>query len=245
MEFLANCLHDLTALGPGGLATLAGALFLAGLAGGATHCAAMCGPFVLAQAAAGAGRRTGDGVIARLSGAALVPYHAGRMIGYATLGALAGGLAGLASLATGLRFLLAALLFVAAALMFAQASHRVAALLPRLAAPRLPGVLERRLGPLLAAPGGWRGVGLGLLLSALPCGLLYGALAAAAASGSALAGAISMAAFVAGTVPALAGVALLGRFFGRRNGPALRMAAVVLFALNGAVLTAMAVRMLA
>ncbi len=48
-EFLANCLHGLEALGPGGLWAVMGALFLAGLAGGASHCAAMCGPFVLAQ----------------------------------------------------------------------------------------------------------------------------------------------------------------------------------------------------
>jgi hypothetical protein len=32
-----------------GMATLALALFLVGLTGGATHCTAMCGPFVLAQ----------------------------------------------------------------------------------------------------------------------------------------------------------------------------------------------------
>jgi sulfite exporter TauE/SafE len=245
MEYLANCLHDLTALGPGGLAALMGALFLAGLAGGATHCAAMCGPFVLAQAGALADRSAAGGVLQRLSGAALLPYHAGRMLGYGMLGALAGGVAGLASLATGLRFVLAGLLLVAALLMFAQASARVAAALPRFHGPRLPRALEARLGALLAAPGGWRGVGLGLLLSALPCGLLYAALAAAAASGSALAGALAMIAFVAGTVPAMIGVALLGRFFGRRNGPAFRIAGIALFALNGAVLTAMAIRMIA
>ena len=52
---LADCLHALDALGPGGLPTLLGALFLAGLAGGVTHCTTMCAPFVLAQAATGLG----------------------------------------------------------------------------------------------------------------------------------------------------------------------------------------------
>jgi len=244
VEYLANCLHDLTALGPGGLAALSGALFLAGLAGGATHCAAMCGPFVVAQVAASA-QHTGAGALARLSGAALLPYHLGRALGYGMLGALAGGLAGIASLASGLRYGLAALLLLAALLMLAQASARLAALLPRMPQPRLPQALEARLGRLLGAPTGLRGVALGLMLSALPCGLLYAALAAAAASGSALGGAIAMLSFVAGTVPALVGVALLGRFFGRRNGPALRVAAMILFVLNGAVLAAMAIRMLA
>jgi uncharacterized protein len=247
---LADCLHSLAALGPGGLSALMGALFLAGLAGGATHCATMCAPFVLAQAAVGADRGAGGGVLRRLSGAALLPYHCGRMLGYAALGGLAGGAAGLVAMASGLRLVLAALLALAALLMFAQASDRLAAWLPRLPwarrlTPRLPAVLERRLGALLAAPGGGRGVLLGLLLSALPCGLLYGALAAAAASGSALAGALAMAAFVLGTMPALMGVALLGRFFGRRQGPALRLGGAMLFAFNGVVLLGMAVRLAA
>jgi sulfite exporter TauE/SafE len=221
------------------------ALFLAGLAGGATHCAGMCGPFVIAQSAAVADRAAAGGVLARVAGAALLPYHLGRVLGYAVLGAAAGGFAGVVALGTGFRFVLAGLLGIAAVLMLAQASVRIAALLPRLPAPRLPGVLERRLGALLAAPTGLRGVALGLMLSALPCGLLYGALAGAAATGSALGGALAMAAFVVGTVPALVGVALLGRFFGRRAGPGMRLAGAALFALNGVVLAAMAVRAVA
>lgn len=242
MEFPANCLHGLAALGPGGVPAVMAALFLAGLAGGVTHCAGMCGPFVIAQSAAVADRAAAGGVLARIAGAALLPYHAGRMLGYALLGASAGGFAGVVALGTGFRFLPAGLLVLAALLMFAQASARIAALLPRAPAPRLPGALERRLGALVAAPTGLRGVALGLMLSALPCGLLYGALAGAAATGSALGGALAMAAFVAGTVPALVGVALFGRFFGRRAGPGLRAAGAALFALNGALLAAMAVR---
>lgn len=245
MDFVASCLHDLTALGPGGLAAVMSALFLAGLAGGATHCAGMCGPFVIAQAAAVADKAAAGGWVARLSGAALLPYHLGRGIGYGALGAAAGGLAGVVALGTGFRFVLAGLLAAAALLMFAQASARIAAMLPKLPAPRLPAVLERRLGALIAAPTGLRGVALGLMLSALPCGLLYGALAAAAATGSVLGGALAMLAFVAGTMPALMGVALLGRFFGRRAGPGMRMAGAALFALNGIMLAAMAVRVVA
>jgi len=245
MEFLANCLHDLTALGPGGVPAVMAVLFLAGLAGGATHCAGMCGPFVVAQAAAVAERAASGGMLARLSGAALAPYHLGRMLGYGVLGAGAGGLAGVLALGTGFRFVLAAMLLLAAVLMFAQASARVAALLPRLPAPRLPGGLQARLAGLLAAPRGLRGVALGLMLSALPCGLLYGALAGAAATGSALGGALAMAAFVAGTVPALVGVALFGRFFGRRAGFGMRVAGAALFTLNGVMLAAMAVRVVA
>ena len=59
---------------------------------------------------------------------------------------------------------------------------------------------------------------LGLLLSALPCGLLYAALAAAAASGSALAGGLALLAFVDRTMPALSGAALLGGFLRAPSG---------------------------
>lgn len=244
IEALANCLHDLTALGPGGIVALVSALFLAGLAGGVTHCAGMCAPFVLAQAAAGAERAGGAGMLTRLAGAALLPYHAGRMLGYAALGALAGAGAGLVSQLTGLRFMLAGLLAVAAVLMLSQAAERLGRGWLHLPAPGLPLGLQATLRTLLASPTGWRGVGLGLLLSALPCGLLYAALAAAAASGSALGGALGMAAFVAGTAPGLMGVALLGRLFARVSGPALRLAGAALFALNGVVLAGMAWRML-
>jgi hypothetical protein len=184
-------------------------------------------------------------MLTRLAGAALAPYHLGRMLGYGLLGAAAGGLAGVVALGSGFRVLLAVLLALAALLMLAQASARVAALLPRLPAPRLPAGLARRLGALLAAPYGLRGVALGLMLSALPCGLLYGALAGAAATGSALGGALAMMAFAGGTVPALVGVALLGRFFGRRAGPGMRAAGAALFALNGVMLAAMALRVAA
>lgn len=237
---LQSCLHDLSALGPGGVLALVSALFLAGLAGGATHCAAMCAPFVLAQ------QRPDDAggtMLQRLSGAALLPYHAGRMLGYAALGALAGAGAGLFSHVTGLRWLLALLLAAAALLMAAQAAERLGLARLHLPAPPLPAALKAPLHRLLTKPGG-RGFALGLLLSALPCGLLYAALAAAASSGSALGGALGMAGFVAGTIPGLVGVALLGKLFARAGGPALRRWGAALFALNALILGAMAARML-
>ncbi len=239
---LQSCLHDLSALGPGGVLALVSALFLAGLAGGATHCAAMCAPFVLAQLRPD---NAGGAMLQRLSGAALLPYHAGRMLGYATLGALAGAGAGLFSQITGLRWLLALLLAAAALLMAAQAAERLG-LAARLHLPALPlpAALNAPLHRLLTKPGGRSGFALGLLLSALPCGLLYAALAAAAASGSALGGALGMAGFVAGTIPGLVGVALLGKLFARAGGPTLRRWGAALFALNALTLGAMAARML-
>jgi sulfite exporter TauE/SafE len=267
---LADCLHDLTALGTDALPAMLLGLFLAGLASGATHCSAMCAPFVLAQASAGQG--AGGGVLRRLSGAALAPYHLGRVLGYGMLGALAGGTAGALARVSGLDLLLGLLLAGGAVLMLGQALRQGVPYLPTsLAAPRLrarlaataghlglpraavprfvaraavPRFVARPLAALLAAPQGWRGVALGLLLSALPCGVLYGALAAAAASGSMLAGALAMAAFALGTAPALVGLAAAGRFFGRRHGRAMGAVGAGLFALNGVLLMGMATRFL-
>jgi len=235
---LSDCLHSLAALDTSGMLALSGAMLLAGLAGGVTHCAGMCGPFVIAQTL----QDGPSGRLARLSGLHLLPYQLGRATGYATLGAVAGGAVGLASLGLS-RSLLAVPLLLAALLMLNQAASALP-LPPRLRIhlPQLPvpGVLARLLRD--GAPGPARRFVLGLLLSALPCGLLYAALAAAAASGSALAGAIAMLAFVAGTVPALTAVALLGRFFGRRCGPGLRVLGGIALLLNAAVLVALATR---
>ncbi|MCK8784775.1 sulfite exporter TauE/SafE family protein [Roseomonas sp. NAR14] len=229
---LADCLHDLTALGTGGLATLCGTLFLAGLAGGVTHCAGMCAPFVLVQSAGLAG----GPALRRLAGAALLPYHLGRMLGYGLLGALSGGLAGLAASASGLRWPLAFLLALGAATMLLRAAGLSGLPLP---VPRLP------VARLAAWSRSLHGLTLGLILSALPCGLLYGALAAAAASGSALAGWLSMLCFALGTAPALSAVALLGGAIARRHGQRLRLVGVAVLVLNAVVLGGLAVRVLA
>lgn len=246
---LANCLNGLAALGPEGLPALLGAMLLAGLAGGTTHCAGMCGPFVMAQAAAQADRVAAGGRLRRLAGAALLPYHLGRATGYAGLGAIAGGAMGaVASLAA--PALLAVPLGLAAAAMLGQAVARLPGRFapPRLAhllpAPRLPATALRfGTGLVAGGPAAARSFVLGLLLSALPCGLLYTALIGAAAAGGALAGALAMIAFVLGTMPALIGVALLGRFFGRRLGPALRTASALALFVNAAVLAGLALRM--
>src|SRR3990172_7062279 len=93
-------------------AALLGALFAAGLVGGIGDCAGMCGPFVLAQAEArpapGPPARLGE--LHRVAGAALLPYHLGRLTTYAGLGTAAALLAGQAAEIGGLRWLSAALL---------------------------------------------------------------------------------------------------------------------------------------
>jgi uncharacterized protein len=227
-------------------------LFLAGLLGSASHCVGMCGPFVLAQTVARL-----EGVPAarmtefhRLTGAALVPYHVGRATTYVALGIAAAALAAGMVRITGLRWLSAALL-VAAALFFL--GYALSALGVRLRGRRTGGVADdvwaRTFGritrPLFHRPVGVRGYLLGGALGFLPCGLLYGALAASAASGQPVAGGLGMLAFALGTVPALLAVGLAGHVAGARfRSTALRVAPALML-VNAAALSYLAWRTIA
>src|SRR3954468_3521952 len=95
---MAETLHQLAALcGPGaGRGGLLTGLFAAGLAGSLLHCAPMCGGFVLGQVADRMARLPACRMCERrrLSAAALLPYHLGRLTTYGLLGALAAGSAG-------------------------------------------------------------------------------------------------------------------------------------------------------
>ncbi|MCW5729629.1 MAG: sulfite exporter TauE/SafE family protein [Alphaproteobacteria bacterium] len=188
-------------------------LFLAGLAGGFAHCAGMCGPFVLSQVSAGLARRPVSDMagLRRLRGGLLLPYHAGRIVSYALLGGVAGLIGGGVAALSGWRFLVGVALLAAAALFMDEATGaRFRRRLALAAAGEWSARLSRRAAPLLREPGPMRGFALGLLLGLLPCGLLYAALAAAAGTGGFLPGMLAMAAFAAGTVPALVLVGLLG-----------------------------------
>src|SRR5437763_314626 len=96
-------------------------LFVAGLAGSAVHCVGMCGPFVLGQIMGDADGATAYGEWRRLAGAALLPYHLGRLTTYTALGALAGAATALFASTMAFGWLSGGLLVVAACLMIAQA----------------------------------------------------------------------------------------------------------------------------
>lgn len=242
---LAHC--RTVAVEHGGLLS---SLFLAGLIGSAGHCVGMCGPFVLGQAVSRL-----EGVPAarmtefhRLAGAALVPYHFGRMTTYALLGAAAGALAGEMIDVTGMRWISAGLLTLAALFFLGYAVRRLGVALPWLASGGetwWSRTVGRRVRPLFDRPTGLRGYVLGLALGFLPCGLLYGAVAAAAATGSALSGAMAMVAFALGTVPALIAVGLAGHVAGARWSNAVVRVTPFLFVVNAAALSYLAWRMVA
>jgi sulfite exporter TauE/SafE len=209
----------------------------------------MCGPFVLSQTAARFERipAAGMGEWSRLRGALLLPYHLGRATTYAGLGALAGTAAGTLTGWSGFRFAAAALLAVAALLLAGLAWPRLKTLLGNSSVGETwwSARVARLAAPLFATPTGWRGWLLGVLLGFIPCGLLYAALAAAAASGDGLAAALAMLAFAAGTVPVLVAVGTVGHFaLARWREPMLKWSPLLLAA-NAGMLGLMAWRLAA
>jgi len=241
-----------------GNGSLIASLFLAGLVGSLTHCIGMCGPFVLAQVGARLEAVPLDKMseFSRLTGAALAPYHLGRMTTYMVLGALGATLAGGAAQVSGFKGLSAALLALAALFFLGYALKRLSVLFPATLGWLSLGrkndgggetawskFVSSFAGPLFARPVGWRGYALGILLGFIPCGLLYGALAASAAAETALGGAFVMAAFAAGTIPALLAMGLLGNLAVRKWREAAGWAAPLLMIVNAVILGFMAWRL--
>jgi uncharacterized protein len=210
-------------------ASLLGAMFVAGLASG-VHCVGMCGGIVAAfgtqrviPVVAARTPRAGD--LARQ-----LAFNGGRVTSYAAGGAIAGLAGSLAFFAAGAMPVQTLLYAAANAMLVLVGLYLMGAgrLLARLEA--LGGPLWRRLQPIaargLAARTLPQAYGAGLVWGWLPCGLVYGALAAAAFTGSPAYGALVMLAFGVGTLPNLlaAGLAAvqLRLWFARR---ALRFAA--------------------
>ncbi len=227
-------------------------LLLAGATGSLMHCVPMCGGFVLAQTADRMARLPAARLCEwhRMRAGVLLPYHLGRLTTYVGLGAVAGLGGGALVRLPWLGWLSGVLLVLAALLFLLQAVRRLS---PRLA---------RRLPGLEHAPAGWNhllawftrgldrtGLGggylLGIALGFLPCGLLYAALAAAAASASPGLGALAMLAFGIGTVPALIGVGVAGQAAAHRWWRGGAMLAPAVMVLNAALLMLLALRIFA
>jgi sulfite exporter TauE/SafE len=198
---------------------LAGTVLASSLLGSA-HCAGMCGGLALVAAGPADAHAT-----MRHAG-----YHAGRLVSYAAVGAVAGlvgqvvddagvfvGVQRTAAIAAG--SLIAGTGVIAIARAFG-------ARIPSAAVPRpLVSLAQRVHARTLRLPPAWRGVPLGLATPLLPCGWLYAFAAIAAASATPLLGALVMAAFWLGTVPALVVAASGARLAFARLGRAAPVAA--------------------
>jgi uncharacterized protein len=186
---------------------LSGSLIAAGLLMGlasSPHCALMCSApcaAIVRRCDAGAGR----------SGRTLLAWHAGRAIAYTAAGAVAASAVGLIAVAAAgsaivrplWTMLQAAVLVLGMALLWSGrmprwvdgASQNLARAVPMVG----PHASLRTAGPRRAAL-----IGLGWF--AMPCAVLYGALAVAALGAGPWEGAAVMAAFSLGSAPGLAGL---------------------------------------
>ncbi len=186
---------------------MAVSLLTAGLFGGFTHCAGMCGPFVMAQLGGKGGMQTT--ALTRITGAALLPYHLGRMTTYVSLGVIF-NLFFHALPASPVRTALSTALLLTAAVVFLSiAIPRLGAVFPWAMQLRLPmpsKLVTRISAPLMSK----HHYLLGVLLGFLPCGLVTAALLAVSTAANPLQAATGMAAFAAGTFPALFLVGLGG-----------------------------------
>lgn len=164
---------------------------------GSLHCAAMCGGFVCAVSAQGRAL------------ASQLAWHAGRGAAYLLLGAVAG------AFGHGLDHLLAswglgrAAAVIAGALLVVWAGGALLAALGlrrggEAGASPLAGPLAAGLRAVRDWPPVTRGLAMGALTAALPCGWLWAFVATAGGSGNATRGALVMLAFWAGTLPLLA-----------------------------------------
>ncbi|HEX7218107.1 MAG TPA: sulfite exporter TauE/SafE family protein [Burkholderiales bacterium] len=168
------------------------ALAAGGLASG-FHCAAMCGGI-----SAGFSLVRQEGLWKRQ-----FAFNAGRISSYAAAGAIAGALGSAAAYAASVLPAQIYLYFFAGAFAILAGAHLLGLPTRRLESIGLP--LWRRVQPvaarLLSARTLPQSYAAGLAWGCLPCGLVYGALAAAVFAGGALEGAAAMAAFGLGTLP--------------------------------------------
>lgn len=208
-------------------------LFLAGLVGGATHCIGMCGPFVVAQTNFREGCQTH---LQKLSGAALLPYHFGRMTTYIVLGVIAAFLSKQiigTPLQKGVSFLflsVAGVIFIASAL---PGTQRLSGYFKFKWFARFGTALGKLATPLFANPKNIRSYALGVLLGFLPCGLIFASLMVVSTTGDVFAAILGMTLFTIGTFPSMFLVGIGGSLACRKWPTIMQIATRSVMTLNG------------
>jgi uncharacterized protein len=203
------------------------ALFLVGLFG-SLHCIGMCGPIVLAIP-----------VAYKYDLLKKILYNFGRIITYSIMGLGAGYI--------GNRFFIAgfqqdiSIIFGASIILYVLIPFSIKA---KFSSSRIAGYfynpVKKGIGKLFSKRDIPSYLLIGLLNGFLPCGFVYVALAASAVTGTPFKGALGMALFGLGTVPALLAFSILGRFFNlelrnriKKFIPALAVILGIIFILRG------------
>jgi len=226
-------------------------LITLGFFGGFTHCAGMCGPFVLTQVSNNLQKTslTNFSNFQKLKNLALLPYQAGRITTYSVIGFFSSLLAKNISDIPHFKFFSAALLFAAAlfflnifldkkiTLRFKGKTLKKAALFPL----KKFNFLGTFINSLFLDPRGFKGYVLGLILGFIPCGLLYGAFLISAAIPNPFLAAFGMLLFGISTFPALFLTASGGYFFAKL--PEFKLIAKIVILINAIMLFLMALKL--
>lgn len=188
---------------------------------GSLHCLGMCGPIAMSLPM---GNRNTAG---RLYGGLL--YNLGRMVTYTWLG-LVLGLAGGFLITPKVQSSLS-ILFGATILLYLLLPARI----KKSFGKKTPAQgfflqLRKQLGKLLSTQTNGSYFGIGLLNGLLPCGMIYLALATSFLTGSIVNGGLFMAAFGAGTFPAMLAAVFFGSFINQQVRLNLRKAVPVFLA---------------
>ncbi len=218
-------------------------LFLGGLLGSATHCVGMCGPFVVAQVGSKEGTEKG-GLLKRLQGSALLPYHLGRITTYVLLGIVGARLSQFLVGTPVQRGVAFTLLSAAGLLFLVNAVPSLKRLVKTSSGLKFNEYFGQFIGrlarPFFVNPRPSQRYTLGVLLGFLPCGLVVAAVMAVAATGHAVTAAFGMLAFGMGTIPALFLIGTGTQFALSRWPSGVKNVAACVMAINGVSLMVLA-----
>jgi len=191
-------------------------MFFVGISGGLSHCAGMCGPFVITQVA-----RNMDSVgvnkismFTRLKGASLLPYHMGRLTTYSLIGMISAFLMSNLIEYNFFKWISFSLLASAAVIIFLSIFSRSNLWGSKysLSISATKNIKFDFLKKLFKNPVGLKGYLLGVILGFIPCGLIYSVIMVVSATGSVAVAAISMIVFSVSTIPGLLLVGLGASF---------------------------------
>jgi hypothetical protein len=182
------------------------------------HCVGMCGPiasgFVSQKPVQISLSGGGSETLSRASIALPhVFYNLGRVVSYSVIGAIAGMLGATALISKDVQSIVS---IVLGSVMIVIGLAQWGAFDRFLPKRRGEGRVRKVVSAIVGSGGYESRFMIGLMTPLLPCGLLYGMAAGAAASLSPVGGALTMGAFAVGSIPALFATGMLGGTLGTR-----------------------------
>lgn len=234
--------------------TLIFSLISLGFFGGFTHCASMCGPFVITQVSNRLQQTSLQNFseFSRLKNLALLPYHFGRITTYSFLGLCSSFFTKNVQDFIGFKILSVIFLLIAAltflGFFFNKKVFSETTIFKKIKLRFKSRVLQnglrlisKKIKDLFKNPQGLKGYFLGVILGFIPCGLLYSAFLICGAIQSPFVAAIGMIFFGISTFPSLFFTALGGSVFNKI--PEFKFIAKGLILINAIMLVLMAIKL--